>query len=252
MRRVTETAPDFRKYFDVVEGPHDSHNPIGTDKLAVVRDLLVLADGDRVLDVGCGAGYFLHDLASRHGVDATGIDISPYALDRARARGAASPGRVRWELQDLRDREPPSDAYDVVSCLGATMALGDYRAAIGWLARAVRPGGRVAVGEVFRDPASGDYPADSMAGQPLLLPELVELASAAGLDPVGIVQADQDDWDRYQSAQWQTTRRWLAAHLDDPDAPAIEELSGTFRDRYLRVDRPHLRWVVLILVRRTG
>jgi protein-L-isoaspartate(D-aspartate) O-methyltransferase len=53
-----------------------------------VADLMVahygLKPGDKVLDVGCGKGFLLHDLTQAvPGLEVTGLDISRYALDRA-------------------------------------------------------------------------------------------------------------------------------------------------------------------------
>lgn len=43
-----------------------------------------LKPGDRVLDIGCGKGYLLHDLARlRPGLEVAGIDVSRYALEQA-------------------------------------------------------------------------------------------------------------------------------------------------------------------------
>jgi ubiquinone/menaquinone biosynthesis C-methylase UbiE len=52
------------------------------------------AEGQRVLDVGCGTGLFLKSLASEHaGLQLTGLDLSEHMLDRARrdARDLRSP-----------------------------------------------------------------------------------------------------------------------------------------------------------------
>jgi len=54
-----------------------------------VADLMVahygLKTGDKVLDVGCGKGFLLHDLVQAvPGLEVTGLDISRYALNRAK------------------------------------------------------------------------------------------------------------------------------------------------------------------------
>ena len=51
---------------------------------------LELRPGDRVLDFGCGTGWSSEMLA-RMGMDVVGMDISPAALEMARATG----GRAR-------------------------------------------------------------------------------------------------------------------------------------------------------------
>lgn len=65
-----------------------------------------------VLDIGCGPGRHVHELAER-GVEALGLDIAPGAILRARARGVAVhhgsvfdrrvPGAGTWQTALLLD-----------------------------------------------------------------------------------------------------------------------------------------------------
>lgn len=71
----------------------------------------------RVLDVACGGGDVLIGLARRAGAAGTevelhGCDLSPVALDRARARGGDELG-IRFSRLDVL-REPLPTGYDVV------------------------------------------------------------------------------------------------------------------------------------------
>lgn len=69
------------------------------------------------LDVGCGEGADVIWLAE-HGWQATGVDISAVALERAAghaaAAGAGIAGRITWLHQDLTVWAPPQP-YDLVS-----------------------------------------------------------------------------------------------------------------------------------------
>ena len=88
--------------------------------LAVSRWLGLADDTDEVLlstirgpvlDVGCGPGRHLHELA-RRGVFALGVDLSPVAVDLARNRGGRAivgsifeelPGAGTWQTALLLD-----------------------------------------------------------------------------------------------------------------------------------------------------
>ncbi len=72
---------------------------------------LLLRDGQRVLDIGCGWGGLALHLAHAAEVEVTGITLSreqlAVARERARAEGLAA--RVRFELLDYREMEGEFD-----------------------------------------------------------------------------------------------------------------------------------------------
>ncbi len=106
---------------------------------------LGLQPGMRVLDVGCGPGRHAHALAER-GIEVHGVDLSPEFIDLARDSTADLP--ATFEVLDVRDLAFASE-FDAAICLcqGGFGLLGgtDDEAIIANIARAVRPGGGVAV-----------------------------------------------------------------------------------------------------------
>jgi SAM-dependent methyltransferase len=100
---------------------------------------LGLAPGARVLDVGCGPGRHVHELA-RRGFDAHGVDISERFVELARSGGPGS-----FERGDVRTLSYDGE-FDAVICLcqGGFGLLGGEES-LAPLARAVKPGGRIAV-----------------------------------------------------------------------------------------------------------
>jgi SAM-dependent methyltransferase len=109
-------------------------------------DALALARGMRVLDAGCGPGRHALELA-RRGFDVVGVDTSPefLALARAEVDGLSA------EFREIDVRALPFDReFDAVICLcqGGFGLLGgepDELAVIGNFARALRPGGHLAL-----------------------------------------------------------------------------------------------------------
>src|SRR5438477_1596036 len=102
--------------------------------------------GDRVLDVGCGCGETTIEAArAADPGGALGLDLSAPMLEVAREL-AAGAGRANatFVQGDAQVYPFPPATYDVViSCFGV-MFFADPAAAFGNLARALRPGGRLA------------------------------------------------------------------------------------------------------------
>ena len=115
---------------------------------------LVLAamprDCRRALDVGCGTGRLVAELAERCG-DVTGIDADAPALDRARA--AHRNPNLRFVHGDVMkyDEEP----FDFISSIATVHHL-PFDAALGRFDRLLRPGGSLAVIGLYRLATASD------------------------------------------------------------------------------------------------
>lgn len=105
--------------------------------------------GARVLDVGCGDGELACALAARGG-DVIGLDPNPAMLAAARERAAAA--NVPAVFQAGRAEALPfADAsFDIVSAVTVLCFVPDARKALREMARVLRPGGRLVMGELGR------------------------------------------------------------------------------------------------------
>lgn len=111
--------------------------------------LIQHAAGSRVLDYGCGDGYYAI-LAARHGAQAVGIDISEVSVENAR-REAARQGvsdRAVFHVMDAEILDFQDDSFDIV-CEAGVMHHLAVDAAMQEIARVLRPAGCVICAEAL-------------------------------------------------------------------------------------------------------
>jgi SAM-dependent methyltransferase len=104
--------------------------------------------GRRVLDVGCGTGFWT-EYYLRRGAEVTGIDIAPTAIARL---GERFP-QARFVLADVGEA-PIEGRYDVVNAFDVLYHITDdarWTAALTHLARAVADGGLLLVTDTFAE-----------------------------------------------------------------------------------------------------
>ncbi len=128
------------------------------NEVAFLMEELGIRPGQRLLDVGCGPGRHAHAFAAA-GVEVVGVDISQHFVDLA--TDTAPQGLpVSFRRLDARDL-PFDDEFDVAIslCQGAfglvgagpgteaaiTAAVDPDGVVLDGMARAVRPGGQIAV-----------------------------------------------------------------------------------------------------------
>ena len=221
---------------------------------ARLLDAAAITAGEHVLDIGCGCGQTTRD-AARAGASALGVDLSvpmlARARDRARSEGVAN---ATFERADAQVHPFSEASFDVVISRFGVMFFADRAAAFSNIARAMRPGARLAMvawqafeknewlvairsalaaGRTFPDPPVG-------APGPFGLADAE--AVRAMLADAGFIDVELDDLnetmffgDTIEDAFTFITTigptRGLLDELDDPArASALERLRETLKD----------------------
>jgi SAM-dependent methyltransferase len=121
------------------------HSWVTAEELMLDIPRLRLTASSHFLDLGSGPGGPLTFLAAQAGCRATGIDLSPAAIDSARARSVSLGlgDRVDVRVGDSNDPLPfPSGSFDAAVSIDVVLHLRDRSAVFREVARILAPGGR--------------------------------------------------------------------------------------------------------------
>jgi SAM-dependent methyltransferase len=140
----------------------DRQDAVGRPLGAVALEWLDVHPGERVLDVGCGAGGTTAELAAAAGPDgaAVGVDLSPELVTTAAKRFPHN-SFVVSNVETIG--VVPGAPFDAAFSRMVLMLLADPVAGCAAIARSLRPGGRLAA-TVFRDAASTPWLAAAVLG----------------------------------------------------------------------------------------
>jgi SAM-dependent methyltransferase len=163
---------------------------IPTYEVALQR--IDLEAGQRVLDIGCGAGAFLRLIAER-GLEAFGLDASEALIELARTR---LPEADLW-VGEMEALPYVDDSFDLVTGFNSFFFANDMVAALREAARVAKPGAPVVI-QVWGPYERGDLEAMMKIAHPYLPPRprdappepelwmpgvLEEMTTEAGLEP---------------------------------------------------------------------
>lgn len=139
---VARWNEEMVRRYDIERYYSDSHplvRWIEERRLRLLHRCAAATAGDRVLEVGCGAGHVLHRF---HGTDRTGVDLSPAMLQRARTRLGPAVRLLRGSAEAL---PLPDAAFDVIICTEVLEHVPHPDRAIAELMRVAAPGARIVV-----------------------------------------------------------------------------------------------------------
>jgi SAM-dependent methyltransferase len=102
-----------------------------------------VAEGARLLDVGCGTGV-VAITAARRGARVTGVDLTPQLLNRARENAVVARVEVEWREADVEELPFGDEQFDIVLSQFAHMFAPRPEVALGEMLRTLKRGGTIA------------------------------------------------------------------------------------------------------------
>ena len=128
----------------------DRLHPGGARLTAGLIDALDAGPGSLVADVACGTGASAIQAAEETGCHVVGIDLAPANVEyaRAAARTAGLADRTRFVVGDAEALPLDDSSVDGVLCECALCTFPDKPAAVAEIARALRPGGVLALADI--------------------------------------------------------------------------------------------------------
>ena len=133
----TERAEDFRKLRE---------KELQSPKLLLWRDELVKhlkeKNGLRILDIGCGAGFF-SIILSQLGHIVTGIDITPNMIEESKLLAQSVGSTAQFAVMDAENLDFDDNTFDIIVARNVTWNLPHPdKAYVEWL-RVIRPDGLI-------------------------------------------------------------------------------------------------------------
>jgi D-alanine-D-alanine ligase len=125
-------------------------------EVSMFTDILQLNPNEKILDMACGQGRHLLELARRGQQEVFGIDRSRFLIQRARARARNEGLNINFKEGDVRKLPYPTDTFDCVTILGNSFgyfeSTDDDLKILKEIFRVLKPNGRF-----LMDVADGNY-----------------------------------------------------------------------------------------------
>jgi len=168
-------------------------------------DFVGTADGERILDVGCGTGHLASAAAARSNCrEVRAVDLSPAYIDYARSRNHAA--RIVFEIADACKLPFADGDFDRVLSMLMLHFVPQTAQAIAELRRVAKPGG--IVGAAVWD-ARGGFVANR-----------IFYDTAAALDPKADARRARN-YTRPMTRPGELTEAWRAAGLSDVEGTTL-------------------------------
>jgi SAM-dependent methyltransferase len=139
---MTQNIYDHEEFFEAYSRLRRSVEGLdGAPEWPALRALLPELRGLKVLDLGCGFGWFCRWARQQGAAHALGIDVSERML--ARARAATQDTAITYTRADMEHLELPPESFDVVYSSLALHYIERLHELMSAVYRSLVPGGRL-------------------------------------------------------------------------------------------------------------
>lgn len=104
-------------------------------------DQVVIRDGYKILDIGCGCGNQCYEMSTRD-VEVVGIDLQKFMIDYAIQHKSRE--NITYICGDFFDMDIPNDYYDIVICQNVMFHIEDKVAFLSKIYNCMKRGGQFA------------------------------------------------------------------------------------------------------------
>jgi ubiquinone/menaquinone biosynthesis C-methylase UbiE len=115
------------------------------DSLNDLIAFLKIKPGDKVLDLGCGAGGISEYISDETGAHVTGLDYAASAIDVAMQQTESKRDQLTYIQGDMNALELPKQSFDAVISLDTIYWVADIDDALASIVRLIKPGGKLGI-----------------------------------------------------------------------------------------------------------
>lgn len=229
-----------KEYADLYSGG-DPNSRFLNKRLTEINHLLSVREGGFLLDVGCGPGILLEQLAKRR-FALFGLDRSREMIIEAARTSSSQPGLTVGEVEHLPYR---SECFDIVLALGVLEYVVNLDSAFAEISRVLKPGGTVVVSMLNHESLywlwfrhiyqSAKYAKSIASGKPHLsaVPilydreRLEEAMKRTGLEPTRLSYFNVNICIEPISSRYPRMTCWINAKLERSSRPVLSRFINT-------------------------
>lgn len=169
----------------------------GSKATRTLLDMLQINETNQVLDIGCGSGHTVCEIARRYGSHVVGVDLSEEMIKKAteNAKKFKLTNKVEFRVADTLKLPFKDASFDVIIFESVLIPLQGVRThALQEMVRVLRNGGKIGGNEAILDPNTPKDVIDRLSGHPAFssspftIQSLKALFEAAGLQVVQMVE----------------------------------------------------------------